>query len=43
MLLNMQFNLLNMNRYVPNAIALGPAWNYCFNVTLGGRDTAAAD
>jgi dolichol-phosphate mannosyltransferase len=44
-LLNVQFNLLGMNRYVANAIAIAlvTAWNYRFNVMLGWRDTAAAD
>jgi dolichol-phosphate mannosyltransferase len=44
-LLNVQFNLLDMNRYVANAIAIAlvTAWNYRFNVMLGCRDTAAAE
>lgn len=41
-LLNVLFNLLDMNRYVANAVAIGAvtAWNYRFNVLLGWRDTA---
>ena len=44
-LLNAQFNLLDMNRYVANAIAIAlvTAWNYRFNVMLGWRDTASDD
>ena len=41
-LLNVLFNLFDMNRYVANAVAIGAvmAWNYRFNVLLGWRDTA---
>jgi dolichol-phosphate mannosyltransferase len=41
-LLNVLFNLLDLNRYVANAVAIGAvmAWNYRFNVMLGWRDTA---
>ncbi|HWP24694.1 MAG TPA: glycosyltransferase [Candidatus Binatia bacterium] len=40
-LLNLQFNLLHMNRYVANlvAIAVVAAWNIWLNVMLGWRDT----
>jgi dolichol-phosphate mannosyltransferase len=42
-LLNLQFNLLHMNRYVANliAIAVVTAWNYWLNLRLNWRDTAA--
>jgi len=41
-LLNIQFNLLHMNRYVANliAIAIVTAWNFWFNLKLSWRDTA---
>jgi dolichol-phosphate mannosyltransferase len=42
LLLNVQFNVLGMNRYVANAVAIGVVtlWNYRFNLMLGWRDTA---
>lgn len=42
LLLNVQFNVLGMNRYVANAVAIGvvTAWNYSLNLMLGWRDTA---
>jgi dolichol-phosphate mannosyltransferase len=42
-LLNIQFNLLHMNRYVANlvAIAVVTAWNYWLNLRLNWRDSAA--
>lgn len=41
-LLNFQFNLLHMNRYVANLVAIGAvtAWNYWLNLKLGWRDSA---
>jgi len=41
-LLNIQFNLLHMNRYVANliAIAIVTLWNFWFNLKLSWRDTA---
>jgi len=38
-LLNLQFNLLGMNRYVANAVAIGAvtAWNFWLNLKLGWR------
>jgi dolichol-phosphate mannosyltransferase len=38
-LLNLQFNLLGMNRYVANAIAIAAvtAWNFWLNLKLGWR------
>jgi dolichol-phosphate mannosyltransferase len=41
-LLNLMFNLLGMNRYLANliAIAVVTAWNYWFNLKLSWRDTA---
>jgi len=43
-LLNLQFNLLHMNRYVANLIAIGAVtvWNYWLNLKLNWRDTDAA-
>jgi dolichol-phosphate mannosyltransferase len=43
LLLNLQFNLLGMNRYVANAIAIGvvTAWNFWVNMKLSWRDTGA--
>jgi dolichol-phosphate mannosyltransferase len=40
-LLNLQFNLLGMNRYVANAIAIGivTGWNYILNLRLAWRTT----
>jgi dolichol-phosphate mannosyltransferase len=42
-LLNVQFNLLGMNRYVANAIAIGivTAWNYILNLKLAWRTTGS--
>lgn len=42
-ILNLEFNLLHMNRYLANAIAIGIAtlWNYNMNVRLNWRVTAA--
>jgi dolichol-phosphate mannosyltransferase len=44
LLLNLQFNLLHMNRYVANLVAIGvvTGWNYWLNLKLGWRDSAAA-
>jgi len=41
-LLNVQFNLLHMNRYVANLIAIGlvTGWNFWLNLKLSWRDTA---
>jgi len=41
-LLNVQFNLLHMNRYVANLIAIGlvTGWNFWVNLKLSWRDTA---
>jgi dolichol-phosphate mannosyltransferase len=41
-LLNLQFNLLHMNRYLANAVAIAvvTAWNYWVNLKLSWRDTA---
>jgi dolichol-phosphate mannosyltransferase len=43
-LLNIQFNLLGMNRYLANLIAIGAvtAWNFWFNLKLSWRDSAAS-
>jgi len=40
-LLNLQFNLLHINRYVANFIAIGvvTVWNFWFNLRLSWRDT----
>ncbi len=40
-LLNLQFNLLHMNRYVANAVAIAivTAWNFWVNLKLSWRDT----
>jgi len=42
LLLNLQFNVFHMNRYVANmvAIAVVTAWNYWLNLRLNWRDTA---
>jgi dolichol-phosphate mannosyltransferase len=42
LLLNLQFNVFHINRYVANlvAIAVVTAWNYWLNVRLNWRDTA---
>ena len=42
-LLNLQFNLLHINRYLANLIAIGvvTVWNYWLNVKLNWRDTGA--
>jgi dolichol-phosphate mannosyltransferase len=44
LLLNVQFNLLHMNRYVANLIAIGAVtvWNYWLNLKLSWRDTGVA-
>jgi dolichol-phosphate mannosyltransferase len=44
LLLNLQFNLLHINRYVANLIAIGAvtAWNYWLNLRLNWRDTGAS-
>jgi dolichol-phosphate mannosyltransferase len=44
LLLNVQFNLLHMNRYVANLIAIGAVtvWNYWLNLKLNWRDTSVA-
>lgn len=41
-LLNLQFNLLHINRYVANLVAIGVVtiWNYWFNLKLSWRGTA---
>jgi dolichol-phosphate mannosyltransferase len=38
-LLNLQFNLLGMNRYVANAVAIAAvtAWNFWLNLKLSWR------
>ena len=43
-LLNFQFNVLHINRYVANLIAIGvvTAWNYWLNLKLNWRDAGAA-
>jgi dolichol-phosphate mannosyltransferase len=43
-LLNLMFNLLHMNRYVANliAIAIVTGWNFGLNVKLSWRDSGAA-
>jgi len=43
-LLNFQFNVLHVNRYVANLIAIGvvTAWNYWLNLKLNWRDAGAA-
>jgi len=43
LLLNIQFNVLDMNRYVANLIAIGAVtiWNYWLNLKLNWRDAAA--
>ena len=40
-LLNIQFNVLHVNRYVANLVAIGvvTAWNYWLNLRLNWRDT----
>lgn len=40
-LLNVQFNVFHMARYVANLVAIGAvaAWNFWFNMMLGWRDT----
>ena len=42
-LLNIQFNVFHVNRYVANLVAIGvvTAWNYWLNLKLNWRDTAA--
>jgi dolichol-phosphate mannosyltransferase len=42
-LLNLQFNLLNMNRYLANAVAIAivTLWNFLLNMKLSWRDTEA--
>ena len=42
LLLNLQFNVFHINRYVANlvAIAVVTAWNYWLNLRLNWRDTA---
>jgi dolichol-phosphate mannosyltransferase len=42
-LLNLQFNLLHVNRYIANLIAIGlvTVWNYWFNLKLSWRGSAA--
>ena len=42
-LLNIQFNLLHINRYVANAIAIAivTVWNFLLNMKLSWRDTEA--
>jgi len=44
LLLNVQFNLLHMNRYAANLIAIGAVtvWNYWLNLKLNWRDTSVA-
>jgi dolichol-phosphate mannosyltransferase len=44
-LLNVQFNLLHMNRYVANLIAIGAVtlWNFWLNLKLSWRDSAASE
>jgi dolichol-phosphate mannosyltransferase len=44
LLLNVQFNLLHMNRYAANLIAIGvvTVWNYWLNLKLNWRDTSVA-
>ena len=41
-LLNIQFNVFHVNRYVANLVAIGvvTAWNYWLNLRLNWRDTA---
>ena len=43
LLLNVQYNLLHMNRYLANLIAIGvvTAWNYWLNLKLNWRDAGA--
>jgi dolichol-phosphate mannosyltransferase len=43
-LLNVQFNLLGMNRYLANAIAIGlvTVWNFWLNTRLSWRVTETA-
>ena len=43
LLLNVQFNVLHMNRYVANLIAIGAVtiWNYWLNLKLNWRDAGA--
>jgi hypothetical protein len=40
--LNLQFNLLGLNRYVANAVAIGivTGWNFWLNLRLSWRVTA---
>jgi len=42
-LLNAQFNLLHMDRYAANLIAIGvvTAWNFWLNLKLSWRDTGS--
>jgi dolichol-phosphate mannosyltransferase len=44
LLLNLQFNLLGINRYLANAIAIGivTVWNFWLNLKFGWRVTAPA-
>ncbi len=43
-LLNLQFNLLGVNRYLANAVAIGvvTAWNYLVNRALAWRVTESS-
>jgi dolichol-phosphate mannosyltransferase len=43
-LLNLQYNVFHMNRYVANLVAIGAvtAWNYWLNLRLNWRDTGAS-
>jgi dolichol-phosphate mannosyltransferase len=43
-ILNIEFNLLHMNRYLANLIAIGVVtlWNFWFNLKLSWRDSDAA-
>jgi dolichol-phosphate mannosyltransferase len=43
LLLNVQYNVLHINRYVANLIAIGvvTVWNYWLNVKLNWRDAGA--
>ena len=44
LLLNIQFNVLHINRYVANLIAIGvvTVWNYWLNLRLNWRDSGAS-
>jgi dolichol-phosphate mannosyltransferase len=44
LLLNLQFNVFHINRYVANLVAIGvvTAWNYWLNLKLNWRDSGAA-